>query len=130
MCLASGLVHFRKGRWRRPELGPAAREKRRARPCSQEAQSCAGEERQGLYTNTTQAELAISLMVPKHVCLFLALYLSLKKKNYLKTSLLHVCDSVFQINYEPPEGRHCLLLTAIPGTGPGTVEASGEYLQK
>lgn len=78
-CLASGLVHFGKGK-RRPAFGHAVREKKRARPCPQGAQSWAEEVRQGLYTNTSQAKSAIFLTIPKHVCLFLALYLSLKKR--------------------------------------------------
>lgn len=41
--------------------------------------SQAGEARQGVYMNTSQAGSAVSLVVLKHVCLHLALYLSLKK---------------------------------------------------
>ena len=78
-CLASGLVHFRKDRSRRLELCPTEREGRRARSCFQRALSQAGEARQGVYMNASQAGSAVSLVVLKHVCLHLALYLSLKK---------------------------------------------------
>lgn len=47
--------------------------------CFQRALSQAGEARQGVYMNTSQAGSAVSLVVLKHVCLHLALYLSLKK---------------------------------------------------
>ena len=39
-------------------------------------------------------------------------------------SLLHICDCVLHSIMSP------ILLTAISGMGPGTVEAAGECLQK
>lgn len=60
-----------------PELGHTSRKKRRARPCPQGAQSRAGEVRQGLCTNISQAEPSNFLTVLKHACPFLALCLLL-----------------------------------------------------
>lgn len=105
-CLASGLVHFRKDRSRRLELCPTEREGRRARSCFQRALSQAGEARLVWSVHEYFSGRISRFPCGSKACVPTSSPVPITEESYLKMSLLHICDCVLRINYEP-HFTHC-----------------------